>query len=342
MVVEDSEVVRGFLVHVLGSDSDIRVVATARDGAEAVDKAALEHPDVITMDINMPRMNGFEATRRIMETNPTPIVIVSGNIDNREVETTFRAVEAGAVAVLERPPGLGSSGFEAGAAELVKTVKLMSEVKLVRRWPRRPGAAAPRPVAVRPSVNHRIRVVAIGASTGGPPAINAVLSGLPRGFPVPVLIVQHIASGFGAGLAEWLSKVSGFPVNVATHGEMALPGRAYLAPDDFHLCIASGNRLALNRDEPVNGMRPSVSVLFRSLAQTFGGESAAVLLTGMGRDGAEAMRLLSDAGALTVAQDEDSSVVFGMPGAAVRLGAARHVLKPEQIAEALAAAVRVV
>jgi two-component system chemotaxis response regulator CheB len=338
LVVEDSPVVREFLVHILGSDAGIQVVGTAPDGGEALDAVRRLCPDVITMDIHMPKLNGLEATRRIMETAPTPIIIVSGSEDAREVVTTFDAMEAGALAVLRRPAGPGHPDHETTARELVQTVKLMAEVKVVRRWPqRRPGEPAPRAVemglAQEPA---KLRIVAIGASTGGPPVLQTILAALPKTFPAPVVIVQHMAAGFSRGFIEWLAQSSALPVHLATHGESMLPGHVYLAPDEVQMKVARHDRIVLTRDEPENGLRPSVSCLFRSVAEVYGCDAVAGLLTGMGRDGAEELRLLKEKGAVTFVQDKDSSVVHGMPGEAIRLDAAMLVLPPEKIATVLA------
>lgn len=340
LVVEDSPVVREFLVHILSADPAIKVIGVANDGEEALEAVRQKKPDVITMDIRMPRMNGLEATRLIMESNPTPIVIVSGTLGAEE-EASFRAIEAGALAVLPRPLGFGHPEHETTARELIQTVKLMAEVKVVRRWPRTRQAEAIKPASSpaemglkRPSA--KIKLVAIGASTGGPVVLQQVLSGLPKNYQIPVLIVQHIAAGFVHGFAEWLAQSAGFPVEVATHGEYLLPGRAYLAPDGFHMRVQMGHRIALSNDVPENGLRPSVAALFRSVALVCGPEAVGVLLTGMGKDGAEELRLMKEKGAITIAQDEKSSVIHGMPGEAIRLGAATHVLPPERIAAMLA------
>lgn len=285
----------------------------------------------------MPKMNGFEATRKIMETYPTPIVIVSGNLDTREVATTFRAMEAGALAVVQRPVGIGHPDHEAMVAKLIQTVKLMSEVKVVRRWARpRPEKAVPKvlPEARCARTPAEIKLVAIGASTGGPTALQTILSGLPKDFPVPVLIVQHMTLGFIQGFAEWLAQTCGSPVRVAAQGQSLLPGQAYVAPDGAHLWVEAG-RIALSQDEPENGLRPSVSYLFRSVARVFGRNAAGVLLTGMGTDGAKALKLMEEQGALTIAQDKESAVVHGMPGEAIKIGAATHVLSSERIAALL-------
>ena len=340
LVVEDSPVVQEFLVHILSSDPEIWVIGTASNGEEALEAVKRKKPDIITMDINMPKMNGLEATRRIMETHPTPIVIVSGSVDTREVATTLRAMETGALAIVQRPLGIGHPDHETTANGLIQTVKLMSEVKIVRRHCRSQRGAAvpvvPSPTKVElEQVKAKIEIVAIGASTGGPLALQTILSGLPKDFPVPVLVVQHIAAGFIQGFVEWLGQKSALPIHVAAHGEYVHPGHIYVAPDGFHMGVKIGGRIALSRDEPENGLRPSVSYLFRSIANVYRQNSVGVLLTGMGSDGAVELEGLKEKGAITIAQDKESSVVHGMPGRAIELGAATYVLPPEKIAPAL-------
>ena len=338
LIVEDSLVAREFLLYILTSDPAIQVVGVAGNGLEALEAVKEKRPDVITMDIHMPVMDGFEATRKIMETLPTPIVIVSASTSATEIASTFRAMEVGALAVVLRPAGLGHPEHEAAARELIRTVKLMSEVRVVRRIPQaakglpvgRPSAA---PSRMQPA---EIQLAAIGASTGGPPALQKILSRLPQDLPFPVLIVQHITRGFVRGFAEWLSGASGFPARIASQGELPLPGRAYIAPDGFHMGVGTGPRIVFSDDAPENGLRPSIAYLFRSVAQVLGPAAVGVLLTGMGRDGAQELKAMKDKGAITVAQDEESSVVSGMPGEAVKLGAATYVLTPEGIADFLA------
>ncbi len=337
LVVDDSQVVREFIAHVLGSDPGIRIVGTAGGGEEALEAARRHRPAVITMDVHMPKMNGVDATRLIMETCPTPIVIVSGSSDPGEL-ATFQAIEAGALAVLRRPAGIGHPDHEMTAAELVRTVKTMSEVKVVRRWSqaRREASAPPagRLDAVRrPS---KISVVALGASTGGPPVLQTILAALPKDFPAPVLIVQHMAAGFIQGFVEWLARSSSLPVRLAAQGEPLLPGRVYVAPDGYHMEVKRGGTISLTLEEPQNGLRPSVSCLMRSAAEVYGASAVAGLLSGMGRDGAEELKRMKDIGALTIVQDRDSCVVHGMPGEAIRLDAATLVLPPERIAAVLA------
>lgn len=337
LVVEDSSVARMLLVHLLESDPAITVVGALNDGQAAVQYVRYRRPDVIVMDIHMPGMDGFEATQRIMEAHPLPIVICSAISNVRDTAIAFRALEAGAVACVEKPLARDDLQFGAKVAHLLETVKLMSEVRVVRRWTRPPAPRAG--LATQASLLHPppgpARLIGIGASTGGPPVLQAILGGLPRAFPVPILVVQHIASGFLAGMAEWLSETTGRPVRIGSHGTLALPGHVYLAPDDFHMGVGSGGRIVLSRQPPEHLVRPAVSFLFRSLAEQCGADAIGVLLTGMGRDGAQELKLLKDCGASTIAQDHASSVVHGMPGAAIALGGAGQVLPADRIAQAL-------
>jgi two-component system chemotaxis response regulator CheB len=341
LIVEDSPVIRELLSHILSADPQLEVVGLAGDGVEAMELLARVKPDVVTVDMSMPRMSGFEVTRRLMETRPLPIVIISASWDPDEVATTFSAVEAGAVAVVAKPHGLRHADYAASASRLVQTVKAMSEVKVVGRWSRRSLPAAQPALAVPPpragTRQSYVRLVAIGASTGGPLVLQTILAKLPRDFAAPVLIVQHIAAGFLPGLADWLSTTTGFQIRIAAQGDALLPGRAYLAPDGSHMGI-QGGRILLSSDEPDEGLRPSVAHMFNSAA-AYGSAAAGVLLTGMGRDGARELGMMRQKGAMTIAQDEESCVVFGMPGEAVQLGAAEYVLNPERIAALLASAV---
>jgi two-component system chemotaxis response regulator CheB len=290
------------------------------------------------MDVHMPRLNGFEATRRIMETQPVPTVICSANTDVKDAVAIFRALEVGAIALIEKPLGRGHGDFDALAAQLLQTVKLMAEVKVVRRSTR-PARALPAAVAAASRPRARVKLIGIGASTGGPPVLQTILAGLPKDFPAPVLIVQHIARGFLAGMARWLDQTTGMQVHIASAGTRPLPGHAYLAPDDFHMGIADGGTITLTQEEPESLQRPAVSFLFRTLAQACGRNALGVLLTGMGRDGAEGLKAMRDRGAITIAQDRESSVIHSMPAAAIALGGASHVLAADRIADFLVALV---
>lgn len=339
LIVEDSSVARELLTHILSSDAAIQVIGSVVNGREAVEFVALNKPDIITMDIHMPVLDGFEATRTIMETTPVPIVIVTGSSDMRELETSFQAIAAGALTVLQKPRGIGHPDHKRDAGNLLMTVKLMSEIKVVRRWPRTTEKRQP----AREELEHNnflqhaaVQIVAIGASTGGPPVIETLLSQLPKDFSVPTLIVQHMAEGFIRGFAEWLGQTSALPVHVAFHGGIMRSGHVYIAPDGAQMRVDGSGRIHCVGDSPENGLRPSVSYLFRSVAEVFGKTAVGVLLTGMGKDGAVELKRMHDGGAVTIAQDEESSAVFGMPGEAVRLGAARYVLPADKIGAVLA------
>ncbi len=333
LVVDDSTVMRLNLVHLLESDPAIQVVGAVADGLAALDFIKENRPDVVLMDIHMPGMDGFEATRRIMETQPVPIIICSATTDTREIANSFRLLEAGAVACIEKPVGREHADFDAVAANLLQTVKLMSEVRVVRRWARAQGAPGSAFAADEKPATGAISCIGIGASTGGPPVLQTILSGLPKDFSVPIFIVQHITQGFLPGLAEWLNQTTGLQVHIGSYGMLPLPGHVYLAPDSFQMGLTPGRRILLTKEGPENGLRPSVSYLFRSLAEVCGPDAVGVLLTGMGKDGAVELKLMRDKGAVTIAQNQETSVVHGMPGEAISLGGAVHVLPADKIGE---------
>jgi two-component system chemotaxis response regulator CheB len=333
LVVEDSRATREMLVNLLQTDPELCVVGAVGDGTAALAAVEEYKPDVVTMDMHLPVIDGFETTRRIMETHPVPIVIMSANSDAVDVAKSFRALEAGAVAAVERPADM--NGHRSLVAErFIDTVKAMAGVKVVRRWPRARAAvrrATPERLALPTRIQGDFQVVAIGASTGGPPVLRTILAGLGTGFPVPVLIVQHISMGFVQGLAEWLHSSTGMQVSLARHGEYGQPGHAYLAPDGCHMTVNRFGQIFCIPGQAENGLQPSVSALFRSVAQHYGPRAIGVLLTGMGRDGADELKLMREAGAITIAQDRESCVVHGMPGEAIAIDAARHVMSPERI-----------
>jgi len=337
LIVEDSRVVQEFLAYTFMSDPEIQVLGVVGDGREALEFLKTKRPDVITMDIHMPNMDGLEATKRIMETYPTPIVIVSASDGAKSGSHTFNLIDAGALAVVHRPLGIDSVDHKESCAKLIQTVKLMSEIKVVRRFRR---VSTPKK-DVNQSLNSLrngasdIRLIAIGASTGGPPALRELLSDLPKNLTVPILIVQHIALGFVEEFMTWLGTASGFPLKMAKDGETLIPGQGYIAPDDFQMGIDAGLRIVLGSEGPENGLKPSVAYLFRSVNHSLGPNAAGILLSGMGRDGAEELKSMRDSGALTIVQDEESSVVYGMPGEAVKLNAASLILPPKEIAAAL-------
>jgi len=352
LIVDDSSVYCEFLAHVLGTDPSIHVAGAVHDGAAALAAVASLRPDVITMDVNMPGMNGYDVARRIMETFPTPIIVVSAADDTGDVESSFRAMESGAVAVVSKVRGGDSPDAQAHSRELIQMVKLMAEVKVIKRWARKPvpthepsgtravGAFSTPISRMRPSgiaAAGTIEAILIGASTGGPVPIRTILSALPAGFPAAVLIVQHIAAGFVNGFSDWLSEASRLPIHVAAEGEPIKAAHVYIAPDEAHMGVRAGPRVSLSRSDPEHGLRPSVSYLFRSAAAVYGKRVVGILLSGMGTDGAKELKALKDLGAVTFAQDSESCVVFGMPGEAVTLEAATYTLPPEDIASAIVA-----
>ena len=337
LLAEDSAALRLRLVQLLESDPQICVMGVVSNGQEAVDFVQLNKPDVLLMSIQMPYFKGFEATRRIMETKPVPIIICSATSDAQDLVFVFEAMEAGAIACVEKLWDHQHSDFEVISAHLLQTVKLMSEVKVVRRSSRARRNPLPPTYAAgsRSQAVPQISLIGIGASTGGPPVLQTILSALPKDFAVPLLVVQHIAPGFLSGMVDWLNHTTGLKTHIASSGTRPLPGHIYLAPDDVHMGIGSDGGIALSQQPPENQLRPAVSFLFRSLADVYGPNALGVLLTGMGEDGAGELKAMKDRGAITIAQDRESSVVHGMPGAAIALGGATLVLPADKIAEAL-------
>lgn len=343
LIIEDSSVVAMLLRAIFEKEPGMQVVGHARDGREGVRMAHDLKPDVITMDIRMPAMDGFEATRMIMADNPIPIVVISSSVDDEELRITFRAIEEGALAVMEKPRGFTHPDFEAIRRNLVDTVRAMAGVRMFRRYkPVRPEDVNIYETAIQQRTN-AYELLAIGASTGGPQVLHNIFSLLPVGFPVPIVAAQHISKGFVGGLVAWLAGNTLLNVKLAEQGETLNAGTVYFAPDDCHLLVtrgASGLEASLNQDVEVNGFRPSASLLFKSVAQTCKNRAVGLLLTGMGRDGADGLLTLRRAGSHTVVQDEESAVVYGMPGAAIALDAVDQVVALDRIPAYLSSIVR--
>jgi two-component system chemotaxis response regulator CheB len=338
LVVEDSLTIRRRLCEVLGTDPDIEIVGEAADGERAVEACQEHRPDVVTMDMMLPNMSGLAATEYIMAHCPTPILICSSSLNRGELFKTYEALAAGAVDVLDKPRGDETDGT--WERHFIETVKLVARIRVITHPRARLGALGrDRSVPVsatatpaRVGTSQPYRVAAIGASTGGPGAIVEILRALPADFRLPVLLVLHISEPFAVAFTEWLDRQSSRRVVCARDGDLiaAHAGRVVMAPSDRHL-VVRGGRLRLTREAERNSCRPSVDVLFESMAKEYGPAAVAVLLTGMGRDGASGLLEIRKAGGLTVAQDEATSVIFGMPYEAIALGAAVRVLPLGQI-----------
>jgi len=332
LIVDDSPTLRHLIRTILNADSELNVVGEARNGEEAVKMVAQLHPDVVTMDIQMPHMDGYEAIRRIMSENPVPIVVLTSTESDIRLGATYKGVESGALMVFRKPNGL--PGDDPEAVELINVVKAMADVKVIRRkWKVQegPGATGKGHAMRQAPLSTPYRIVAVGTSTGGPPALRTVLGELPATFPVPVVVVQHISKGFTDGLARWLNETISLRVKLAEAGEPLLAGTAYIAPDEVHLQVTGQGKAALLEESPMDGHRPSVTALFNSVAKQYGRGAVGVLMTGMGRDGANGLYAMKQEGAYTIAQDEASSVVFGMPKEAINMGAAGEVLALHKI-----------
>jgi two-component system, chemotaxis family, protein-glutamate methylesterase/glutaminase len=334
LVVEDSPTVRHHLVETLAQDPGITVVGEAPDGRRAVEMCTALRPDVVTIDMVMPDMTGLAATEQIMAYCPTPILIVSASSNRGEVFKTFDALAAGAVDAFDKPSASTTEGaWETG---FIARVKLVARIRVITH-PRarlagyRPGGRS----AMR--LDRRPRVVAIGASTGGPVAVRDLLAAMPGDFTIPILLVIHIGATFGHAMAQWLDSQSPLRVSHVRDGEpLPTSGRVIMAEPDRHLALVDGALRSLDAPER-HFCRPSVDALFESVARASGSTAIGCLLTGMGRDGAEGLLAIERAGGATIAQDEATSVIFGMPKEAIRIGAARHVLPLGMIAPALAA-----
>ena len=336
LVAEDSPTFRELLVEILGSDPEIEVIGQAVNGLEAVAMTRKLQPDLVAMDIRMPEMDGFDATKQIMIETPTPIVLISGHVRVQDAESSMHALRLGALWVLEKPPGPESPEFERAAREVIHMVKAMSQVKVVRHRHTRPHGRrrSPRGAPAR-RTRPRLRAVAMAASCGGPEALSELLLAMPGDFAVPILVVQHISIGFIGGLAASLNDVSYLRVKVGEEGEPITPGTVYLAADDLHLGVSREGRVLLSKEPPIEGFRPSGTHLLQSVAAAYGSASVGVVLTGMGEDGVEGLRAIHQAGGRTIAQDEESSVVFGMPGAAVAAGIVDEVLPITELSKRL-------
>lgn len=330
MLVEDSPTVRALLCEIIARDPRLEVCAAANSGEEALRLLERISPDIVSLDIQLPGMNGLEVAERIMSGRPTPIVVIAASDTTGEQALSVQALAAGALSVVEKPRGATSAkAYDGLAAKICTQLAIMSQVKVVRqRFPRlvRP----PWPPAPNPSPG-RFEVLGIACSTGGPPALVSLFGSLGAGFPAPILLVQHITPSFLPGFASWLAGACPFAVEIVNGTNTLRPGVVYVAPAERHLKASRSAAFAAH-GEPVDGHRPSGSILFESLANEFGPQAIGVLLTGMGEDGARGLLALKNAGGYSLAESESSAVVYGMPAAAVQLDAVRESLPLDGIA----------
>ena len=331
LLADDSLLVRQMLKDMLQAGDDIRVVGEACDGREAVEMAQTLHPDLVIMDLLMPVLDGLDAIEEIMALCPAPVLVLSAAVEASEVDRAFIAIKRGALDVMEKPRLDGAGGLDGFAATLREKVLFLSRIRVIRH-PRRKLRQG-EPLAPLPAgCGHNL--LAIGASTGGPKAVMRLLKALPADFPGAVFVVQHIAQGFAAGFANWLDRECALPVRLARDGASFRIGEALVAPDGSHLTVVDGV-IRLHDAPAVNCCRPSIDVFFDSLARQRCDQVVAVLLTGMGRDGAQGMLHIREAGGTTIVQDEPSCAVFGMPKAAITLDAAGQVVPLDLIPAAL-------
>lgn len=339
LVVDDSPTMCDILISMIQDAPGLQVIGAARDGLEAVEMTAKLRPDIITMDIRMPRLNGLDATRRIMSTTPTPIIVVASNIYEADMNIAFNATSVGALTVVEKPHGLDPSSYDAVRQQIITTIQLMADVQVVALAPDGPSGQPVAPVA--PSAPARFtpatpcELIAIAASSGGPGVLREVLQSLPADLSIPIVIVQHITRGFGQGFAHWLDSLTPLQVLLAQQGEVLKPGQVLLAPEDKHLTLALGNTVQLDQTEPLNGLRPSATRLFSSIAEVYGAAATGLILSGEGEDGVAGLEQLHAAGGYVIAQTEESCVVPNMPKAAIERGVVDRILTPSEIAVAL-------
>ncbi|WP_333596125.1 chemotaxis-specific protein-glutamate methyltransferase CheB [Schleiferia thermophila] len=335
LLADDSLVPRKLYRHFLEADGDFDVVGEAVNGEEAVNMAELLNPDVISMDIEMPKMNGIEATKKIMESFAKPVVIVSSLYQPGNVQLSMECLAAGAVAIIPKPPGPGHPEYQKLSLQYTRTLKTMAEVKVVRRK----QTISMQSIRTQPQQNTTVtksvnpyEILVIGASAGGPGSLKKILSELSQKITIPIAIVQHIDNNFAEGFAQWISTFSKLPVEKVRGDMPLLPGRVYLSVLPKHLVIKSKNKIGLCNGISESEIIPSVDKLFTSANKIFGANTIAVLLSGMGWDGAFALKQLKEVGAYTIIQDESSCLVFGMPGEAAKLNAHIDSIPPEQIA----------
>lgn len=338
LIADDSPTCLLYMRELLSRDHSLRIVGQAKNGAEAVRMTAELQPSVIVMDLFMPELDGFEATQQIMENSPTPIVLVSSSKKVTDIDMSMKALKAGALTIVGKPVAQNPETFDQTAREFAQTVKSMADVKVIKQYRRLDSAAITGQHPIDRSVPLQTpasqpRVVAVVASTGGPPALATMLSALPSDFKLPILVVQHISEGFISGFVNWLAQSCSLNIKIAAHDEVLCAGTVYFAPDGYHLGVTSGGTVNLSAHHKVDGFRPSGTYLFRSAASAYGKSTIAVVLTGMGSDGVPGLADIKKMGGTVIAQDEKSCVVFGMPAAAIASGYVDKIMNIKQIGQ---------
>ena len=335
LLVDDSLIALAILKRILASAPEIQVVGTATNGKEALDMIPSLQPDVICTDLHMPVMDGLEFTRLVMEKFPRPILVLSVSVQKEQTTNIFHLLEAGAIDVMAKPRGTEEKIDELDAQGLISKIKILAGVVVIRKRGKEPYTTFPGKSDLPLIKASPPGIIGIGASTGGPQAFQEILSHLPGNLPVPLLCVQHISEGFVQGLVDWLAEKCSLKITIAVTGILPQPGTVYFPREGSHLTLDSQGRLECSNAPPYGGHRPSVNVTFQSLALLYGKSAAGVLLTGMGCDGVDGMRAIAQAGGTTIVQDEESSIIFGMPKEAITANAARYVLPLPKIAPAL-------
>lgn len=362
LLVEDSPVAIVILKRLLATAPDIEVVGVAQNGLEALELIPQLKPAVVCTDLHMPKMSGLELIRRIMAEHPRPILVISASVQEEDTGNVFELLEAGALDIFPKPRTGLPAEYEQAKIGLINRIRVLSGVSVFTQHSHKPTSLKPAsstPAVTKPSAlpidpeKKRMspassvfasrsvldirapRMVAIGSSTGGPQALHTILKQLPANFPVPILCVQHISEGFLQGLVDWLGTETALPIKIAQAGEVPQPGRVYFPPERRHLQLDNQGRFLLSNSPPVSGHCPSVTVLFQAVAAYYRQSAVGILLTGMGRDGAEGLLAIAQAGGTTIAQNEQSCIVFGMPKEAIALGAAQQVLPLTEIAPTL-------
>jgi two-component system chemotaxis response regulator CheB len=341
LIVEDSLIALTILKRILDQSPQIEVVGTARTGLEALALIPQTQPDVICTDLHMPQMDGLEFTREVMSRDPRPILVISASVQEEDTHHIFRLLEAGAVDVFPKPAAGLTTSDRTFSQLLVNKIEVLAGVRVFKKHrPSLPQTGQSTPRSSPSStfkVHPRFKIVAIGASTGGPLALQQIFSALPPDFPLPILCVQHISFGFLQGLIDWLSLSCPLPIQIAQSGEQPCSGKIYFPVKQHHLELDAQGRFVCTNSPLVDGHRPSVTTTFQSIARLYGKKAIGILLTGMGRDGATGLLEVNRTGGLTIAQDQATSVVFGMPQEAIKLGAANQVLPIQAIAPTLLA-----